>query len=265
MDIKVGISTACLYPMLTEDALFKLIMLKCDNFEIFVNSAEDLCGQNLKKMETMLKENQRSVVSVHPYSSEFETTLFFTDYERRFHEGLDIYKKYFEFACRLGAKYVIFHGSRDKSVSNEFYCENLYRLARTAKKSGVELLQENVERCKSGEIQLIQYIHNNLPDIGFTYDIKQEKRSGLKDMEMLKAMGNSVRHIHVSDHDVINECLPICQGDYDYSVLVRYLSAIRYNGSMIIELYSDVCFDKNIRLSVDCLREIIVKNNDANI
>lgn len=92
----VGVSTACLYPLETEKALYELAERGIKNVEIFVNSVDELEGQVLVELRRIIGEYGISVKSMHPFSSPMETLFLFGDYPRRIEYLLDIYKRYFE-------------------------------------------------------------------------------------------------------------------------------------------------------------------------
>ena len=57
--------------------------------------------------------NHMNITSVHPYCSGFEPFLLFSDYIRRFKDGINIYKDFFWAASYLGAKVLILHGDSE--------------------------------------------------------------------------------------------------------------------------------------------------------
>ena len=54
---------------------------------------------------------------------------------------------------------------------------------------------------------------------------------------MLQAMGSSLKHVHFSDHNSDNTCLPIGQGDMDIEKFADYLYTHHYSGIVLLELY----------------------------
>ena len=94
--MKTGISTACYYPMYTEKALQELIEAGVKGVEIFFNATDEISGKIYREIEAMVRSNEVSVHSVHPFSSAMETVYLFSDYDRRSDELLDVYRRYFE-------------------------------------------------------------------------------------------------------------------------------------------------------------------------
>ena len=59
----IGVSTACLYPLETEKALYELAERGVKNVEIFVNSIDELEGQVLVELRRIIGEYGMNVLS----------------------------------------------------------------------------------------------------------------------------------------------------------------------------------------------------------
>ncbi len=79
MAYNVGVSTACLYPMLTEQAAMELCKRDIKTIEIFINSPCEMKRRFVKQLKAMLDFYGVSVAAVHPFTCELETMLFFTN------------------------------------------------------------------------------------------------------------------------------------------------------------------------------------------
>ena len=106
-----GISTSCLYPMQTEEALELLGKSGVKTCEVFLNSERETTPQFAKKLKNIADAHSVKIVSAHPFSSFSETFMLFSEYERRFYETLDFYKRFFETASVMGADIAVIHGS----------------------------------------------------------------------------------------------------------------------------------------------------------
>ena len=111
MKMDIGVSTACLYPLETEKALYELAKRGVKNVEIFVNSIDELEGQVLVELRRIIGEYGMNVISMHPFSSPMETLFLFGDYPRRTEYLIDIYKRYFEVMAEIGADVFVLHGA----------------------------------------------------------------------------------------------------------------------------------------------------------
>ena len=115
--MNIGISTACLYPMYTEKALETLLGQGFRLFEIFFNTLSELEPEFVSHLGKMLEQKGAVLKSIHPFTSGFESYLLFSNYERRFEDGIKFYNRYFETAARLGAKILVLHGDRSPEKS----------------------------------------------------------------------------------------------------------------------------------------------------
>ena len=117
-----------------EDALYKLAVNNIDCVEIFINTHSEMEKSFVDKIKSILQEYDMTVSSIHPYTCGIEPMMFFTQYERRFFDILDYYKKYFELMNILGAKTFIFHGNKlQNSFPDNQYFERYLRLYETGK------------------------------------------------------------------------------------------------------------------------------------
>lgn len=198
------------------------------------------------------------MVSVHPFTSAMEPMLFFGDYHRRFRDGLELYKQYFQAAAELGAGYCVFHGAfAHHIVPTEQYLEIYGRLHLEAKSFGIKVAQENVGRCMSRSPQLFRSLLAAIPDAAFVLDIKQTFRGEGSDNDFLDAMGTNIAHLHLSDAGKGGDCLPIGEGSYDFTELFLRMYQNGYKGDAVLELYKDsYTGEEQLWRSIDRLREV---------
>lgn len=233
-----GISTSCFYPELTEKAAAWIAQNHTPAAEVFFNAPSELQPDYLRELRKVLQSGGTQVISVHPFTSGLEPLLLFSEYERRFDDGLDFYRKYFEAAAYLGASYVVLHGDRKESKTPwEFYFERYFRLDSAAKTCGVRILQENVERCKAGRADFLTAMKKALPDALFVLDLKQARRAGEDLFTLLEILGTSIRHIHMSGCGPEEDCLPLHRGDFDCRKFFRVIKEKQIADSAVMELY----------------------------
>ena len=99
--MNVGVSTSCLYPTITELALDNLLSMGIRQLEIFFNTSSELDRKFVKVLKRSARSSGAKIRSLHPYSSMMEPFMFFSNYERRFTDMIDDYKKYFERFSRI--------------------------------------------------------------------------------------------------------------------------------------------------------------------
>ena len=181
------------------------------------------------------------VTAIHPMLSFAEPYMIFSEYMRRFEESEENFKRYFEIAARLGAKYVNLHGDRPTGkLPVEEYCERFKILADLGKEFGVTLCQENVNGYRSADPEFLADMVRLLgDDANFTLDIKQSIRAGYLVPEIIKAMNYKIRHVHISDHSPAADCLLPTRGNFNFKELFTDLKNHGYKGDYVIEVYNN--------------------------
>ena len=241
--MKAGVSTACLFPKSMEQALHLLGRQGIRLCECFFNTPRELKPEAVTRLKAAAGSYGMEIGSVHGFHSEMETFFFFTDYPGRLEDGLEQYRRYYEAAARLGAKYLIFHGdfAMNRSFSEEKAFDNIRCLWEEGRRFGVELLHENVARCKGGRPDYLARLHRAFPELGFVLDCKQALRAGYTASDFVDALGSSIRHIHLSDSSAARQqdCLPPGKGDWDMEGFFRRLLAAGADCSVVVELYSN--------------------------
>ena len=237
--MSVGISSACFYPEISENAVKFLCENGVSNIEIFFNSACEIKGEIFKEICVCVKDNGTRVVSVHPFSSAFEPLMLFSDYERRFEDGLELYKRYFDTCVCLGAKILVLHGDRaDRTNCDDRYLDRYHRLYTAAKAQGVILAQENVCYCRSGDAQFLKKMRKELKDeVAFVLDLKQARRANTDYHDYVEAMGEKLIHLHANDFDNEHDCLLAGRGTTDFAEIYSTLYKNGFKGDSIIEVY----------------------------
>ena len=235
----IGVSTACFYPMPTEEAFSLLGAAGVRTAEIFFNSPRELEPGFLNQLARTQERYGISVRAVHPFTSGFEPFLLFSEYERRFEDGLQYYRRYFEAARLLGAAYVILHGEReDPVITHAEYFRRFARLSELGAGYGVTLLQENVNKFSSQSPDFICKMADALPQhAAFTLDLKQAVRAGHSPHDLAQAMGQRLRHVHVSDHANAESCLLPGRGRFDFAGFFSWLKQTHPDVDCILEVY----------------------------
>jgi len=243
--MKLGVSTASFYPLETEIALDNIGKAGIKNTEIFFNCESELKDSFIDILLDIKSEYGINIASVHPTMSLAESFMIFSAYERRFYEAVEKYRRYSEIAARLGAKYIIMHGGKPNGIlSDEEYCERYMILKENCLKNGVTVLQENVAKFRSGDIEFLRSMVDILgKDAEFCIDIKQAVRCNLEPIEFAKEFLPYTKHFHISDHSLAGDCLLPLSGSFNFKELFSILKENKYQGSMIIEVYS-YCYKK---------------------
>lgn len=241
----LGVSTACYYPLETEQALENLGKSGVKTAEIFFNATSELKPAFIDILCSIKDEYGMKISSLHPTLSLAEPFMIFSNYERRFYEALDTYERYSEIAATLGAKYIIMHGGKQNStLSDEEYCERYMMIKNRTLKNGITVLQENVFNFRAGDIEFMESMRDILgEDAEFCLDIKQALRCGYSPIELITQFKSNIRHYHISDHSPSSDCMLPQNGMFDFENFFKLLKTDDFEGSAIIEVYNNAYGD----------------------
>lgn len=240
--MNIGISTASLYPQLLEDALQAIGEAGVKKTEIFLNTFSEMSPAFVEKLCEIRDYYGLRIVALHPFTSGYEPFLLFQNYRRREQDGLDLYKRYFQIAARLGANIFVLHGDKreGQGLSLYEYCERFRRLSGIAATEGVMLTQENVNNFCAADPDYIRRMIESLGNTArFTFDVKQAVRSGFGVWEVYDAMRGHIAHMHLSDHDETADCRLPGDGSFAFEKLFRIAAADGYDGDAMIEVYAN--------------------------
>ncbi len=243
--MKIGISTASLYPLETELALEEIGKNSVKTTEIFFNAQSELKPAFIDIISDIKEEYDLDITAVHPTMSLAESFMIFSQYERRFYESLNLFSRYSEIAAQLGAKYIILHGGKPNGLTNdEEYCERFMALNHETRKNGVIVLQENVVNYRSGDVEFLRSIKEILgDDAQFCFDIKQSIRCGFDPFDLIEEFWQNIKHFHISDHSLACDCLLPLNGKFDFKKFFEILKEKDFNGACNIEVYKNAYKD----------------------
>lgn len=237
--MRAGVSTACLYPRLLEEALYDLALGGVSHTEIFINTDCECNRAFVAGLAETLSRFEMTCRAVHPYTCPMEPMMFFSNYPRRMNDILEYYKRFFGVMNQLGAQIFVFHGNKSgMQTPNALYFERYARLVQLGKSFGVTVAQENVSRCESGSLRFLKEMAAALgDDAHFVLDTKQAVRAKENIFDMVRALGDHICHVHISDHGELGDCLPIGKGRFQVKRFLGLLSEVGFDGSVMLELY----------------------------
>ena len=238
--MKIGLSTSCFYPLLTENSLYSVCSHGVTDTEIFFNAYCESEPAFVKQLIDIKNRYGVNVLSVHPTMSLAESFVLFSAYERRYLEGLERYKRYAEIVCEMGGKYIILHGGKPNNVlDNRGYFERFAVLSNELKREGAILLQENVVKYRAGNLDVLKQMREYLgSEAAFCLDIKQSIRGGYSPFDAADVLGNAVKHVHISDNTPENDCMLPFKGTFDFDGFFKKLKQNGFTGDAVIEVYS---------------------------
>lgn len=237
--MKIGISTSCLYPMYTEDALLQIAKNGVGLTEIFFNANCELQEPFVQKLKAIKDEYGIQIGSVHPTMSLAESFMLFSNYDRRYAEGIETYKRYAQIAATLGAKYIIMHGGKPNNAIDDLeYFERFQKVAECVKQNGAVLLQENVVRFRAGNIDTLCKMSDFLGEnAAFCLDVKQALRGGYSPYDVLQKLGGKIKHLHLSDSTPDNDCMLPLNGNFDFKKFLATAKKCGFEGNAVVEVY----------------------------
>ena len=261
--MEIGASSACFYPLETEKAFEGIAELGFRYSEIFFNSICELEPSFVRELKKIKDAYGMTVVSLHPFRSFSEGFEFYSSYKRRFYDGLEYYKRYFDAAATLGAEYIVMHGAKGKcDIGIEEYAQRFGELNELAESNGCVVAHENVVNFIGQSVEFMSFMKDTLGDrFKMVLDVKQALRAGVEPCEFIKSVGESIVHVHLSDYSDKKDCVaPGVQGKRDFGELFTMLDKAGYNGRYIIELYSDGYSERQeIMQSAEYLQNILNK------
>ena len=238
--MKAAVSTACLYPKPTEDALYDLCLMGIHTVEIFLNAPSECRPVFANDLKAMLRRFGTECRAVHPWTALNEGFMLFSNYPRRCADFLEEAKQVFSLMETVGAKYYVLHGAMSGGCKTEIYCERFHMLAETAKPFGVTVTQENVSRYESKSLRFLRDFCRILGDEAcLTFDVKQAVRAGMNIEEAVRTVGSHIVHVHLSDHSDLGDCLRIGKGRFQVVPFLRSLRQQGFDGAVTLELYRD--------------------------
>lgn len=242
--MSIGISTACYYPLETEEALKEVGKAGAKVTEIFINSPRELNASFIDMLRDIAEYYSVRIAALHTYTAAADSYIYYSNYPRRFEDGLDTIRRTATAAAELGAKYIIMHGDKKPGkLPDEEVAEHFMIMESVANEFGVSILQENVNRFRSADPEFIKSMRYHTDDkMKFCLDIKQSVRAGHSPYDMINAMGNKIHHVHISDHNAASDCLLPLRGKFDFPEFFKKMNEIGYCGDYVIEVYNN-CYE----------------------
>lgn len=236
--MEVGMSLACFYPMEPENAVLEAAKMNIGICEVFLNTVSELDESYLYSLRDACDQNHIRIHSVHPFTSFLENYMFFSPYPRRISDAEAFYQRYADAAKILGARIVNIHGDRGMGLENiEDYVNCAAPLMRLQEKNGIFFSMENVFYNSVNHPEFVARLRQKMPEVHFTFDIKQAFKGGQDAYTLVRAMGDRIVNFHVNDRDDTHICMMPGQGTVDFEKIGSLLKANGYQGPALIEVY----------------------------
>jgi len=260
--MKVGISTASLFPQLpTDEAAQKIKEIGAPVTEIFFSSFYEYRPEFSKSLAPSLKGVE--VNSVHAMPLNFEANLF--NVSRRVRgDGYYWLDQLARSAQLLGCKNYTFHGyvrvGDGKGEDLGYIGERIAEAHAFTAGYGVNLCLENTAAYCYNRPGFFSAVRQKCPDLYGVFDIKQARKSGYPYNMYIKELEGAIAYAHLSDIDENGRmCLP-GTGVYDFTDILKRLKDAGFDGAVLIENYRKDYKDfTDLKRSMDYLNELCYK------
>lgn len=253
--MRLGLSSAAFYGrMETEDAAAHVLDFPVQACEVFLETFSEYTAAFGTEVRRRLGD--LPCPSVHAKGTQFEPEIFGRSM-RQVEDAMGIFAGVCDAGQALGAKYYVFHGpgnARNAMPPDRVNAlqERFGRMREIAAARGMEVLWENVSWCSIRTPEDVRRARELLPGLGFVLDVKQAMQGGVDVLDMIRAMGRDIRHVHVLDWAVDRSLYLPGEGDIDWPRVLDELRNVGFDGTILLEPYEYLARDE------DALRRSLV-------
>ena len=256
--MRIGISTGAFYGQQeTEEAAARLASLAPSCAEVFLQSYSEYSAGFAR----LVRERLGGVpaVSVHAILHHFECGLYSFSARQR-EESFAWLTRFLDAAQALDVGVYVYHGpARHRGAGVppvERWRPGVERVLQMCQARGISLAWETVSWCWLCSLESLRALRKAFPRLRFTLDTKQLFTLGLDPVDFVDALGDSLCHVHILDHDEQGRYALPGAGVHDFAELARALEQNGYRGDIILEPYGLTAQDDTkLRASLDWLRE----------
>lgn len=239
---KVALSTSSVYPESTSSAFELASRLGYDGVELMVGI--DPVAADVDAVAKLQDYHGVSVLAIHAPCLLVTQRVWGNDHWVKLERSA-------EAAQRLGADVVVVHPpfrwQRDYGAGFE------QGIRRLNAETGIQFCVENMYPWRGGKRELKAYLPGWDPT-GFDYDyltldLSHASTARVKSVDLAKAWGERLRHVHLTDGSgsMKDEHLTPGQGDQDPAGLLRLLTERGFDGHVVLEINSRRCATRAAR------------------
>jgi len=244
--LRLGISSGAFYPhILTENAPDRAAELGIQDLEVMLQTAGEYDRLFLRGLHRRANEAGVAIRSCHLFQ---RLHPLYSGYERRTAEALDLIRRAADSAAECGVPILVWHGaSRDELRGDDLWRRFLTAVELVGSichEHQIAVAIENVSWCVVSSVRDVQRLNRAIDTmscataIGFTFDSFQALESNANPFMLLAAMGQRLRHVHISDglegSNHQRHLLP-GSGSIPWSPIVRMIAQAGYDGPMMLE------------------------------
>jgi sugar phosphate isomerase/epimerase len=244
--LRIAASSGAFYPDIpTEDAPARAVSLGFRDVELMLQTAGEYDAAFLRRVRANAGAWNVSIHALHLFQS---LHPFFSGYQRRTDEALDLFRRALDGAHICGAQVLVWHGaSRAEATAPDAwdrFIATTGQLAELATDADVTLGIENVSWCVISAVRDVLRLNGALAAmphadaVGYVFDTFQALESGANPFMLLAAMEDRLVDVHISDGregDRAHRHLLPGQGELPWPALIKAIAASGYAGPMMIE------------------------------
>jgi len=234
--IEIGVSTSCVFPLGPEHAFRLAREAGFDGVEVMVTS--DSATQDATRIRRLSDRYGMPVLSVHAPVLFLTPFVFGRDPRIKLDRSAAL-------AVDLGAPHVVVHPPFRWQNGYAMRFEDIVR--ETANRHGVTLAVENMFPWRIGPRQVAGYAPSPNPldlDVdAMTLDFSHAALAGVNSLEMATAMGDRLRHVHLTDGAVsadegavLDAHLVPGRGTQPVDEVLQMLAAKDWDGTIVAEV-----------------------------
>lgn len=233
---KVGMSTSCTFPKSLEASFRIAREAGFDGMEVMVSTEQ--ATRSVEQMAGLSRRYELPVLAIHA------PVLLFTQFVWGRDQRVKLQRSA-ELARDVGATTVVVHPPFRWQSG---YAENFLEIVREiASDTGVEIAVENMFPWKVSGRELKAYLPGIDPIVmdcdAITLDFSHAALSGRDSLEMAKAGGERIRHVHLcdgqapgADGKMWDEHLAPGEGGQPVAETLQYLAAQGWDGNVVAEV-----------------------------
>lgn len=228
--IPIALSSASVYPLSVHDAFAVAHDLGYDGLEVMVTN--NVTSQDPQALQTLSERYEVPVLAVHA------PTLLLT--QQVWGSSWSKVERSVDMAAKLGAEVVVVHPPfRWQSDYAESFQQGVRDLAGA---SGIKIAVENMYPWRVRGREAKAYLpHWDPIDQGYddvTWDLSHASTAGASSLDSVRALGERLRHLHLTDGTGSNwdEHLVPGHGDQQAAEVLRYVAASGFQGSVVAEI-----------------------------
>jgi sugar phosphate isomerase/epimerase len=231
--VKVGLSTSSVYPETTSSAFELAGRLGYDGIELMVGI--DPVSADIDAVQKLRDYHGIPVLSVHAPCLLISQRTWGNDLWGKLERSADA-------ALQLDSDVVVVHPPF--RWQREYARDFPAKLLALSQRTGVTFALENMYPWRMAGSELKAYLPKwdptdiDYPDL--TLDFSHASTSGQQSLELAKAWGKRLRHIHLTDGtgSIKDEHLVPGHGDQQADKVLKHLAATGFNGHVVLEVNS---------------------------